>query len=492
MAVCVALHAPALGMSYWIDEAISVGIASHGLLDIPSVLRMDGSPPLYYLLLHAWMQTFGGSDVAAHALSLVLATLCVPAGLWVAGSLWGPLSGWACAALFALNPFVGAFATETRMYTLVALLVLLTTGCALHAFVHGRRRYLPWALAGLVALLYTHNWALFYIAGLLAALALLWWQADPPARRRVARDGALLVGGALALWLPWVPTFLYQALNTGAPWAKPPSLGGLISGPARLLGREGSTVALLLVGGAGLAPLLRRPWRKEGLAAVAVIAIGAGMLLCAWTLSQASPVWTSRYLIAALPAMLLISAIGLTRVGRLGAVALALAAVLWLAQPPQEAKSNALPLANLASGLLRSGDVVMSTQPEQVPPLARYLPAGLRFVTPLGPVRDTGVTDWRDGMQRLEAGTVERRLEPVVARLPLGSRVLLVRPVISRPENWEAPWGQLVRWRSAQYADALARDPRMLEVYRTPPGFGWGATTGMEAVLYQRVAPAVR
>ena len=41
---------------FWKDEAITTGIASHSLSAIPGVLRHDGSPPLFYLLLHFWMQ----------------------------------------------------------------------------------------------------------------------------------------------------------------------------------------------------------------------------------------------------------------------------------------------------------------------------------------------------------------------------------------------------------------------------------------------------
>ncbi|MDQ6911086.1 MAG: hypothetical protein M3Z84_09955, partial [Actinomycetota bacterium] len=36
----------------WLDEALSVNIASLPLGDIPGALRHDGAPPLYYLLLH--------------------------------------------------------------------------------------------------------------------------------------------------------------------------------------------------------------------------------------------------------------------------------------------------------------------------------------------------------------------------------------------------------------------------------------------------------
>ena len=49
-----------------------------------SALRHDGSPPLYYLLLHFWMDVFGQSDVAVRALSGVLSLATLPLA-WFAG-----------------------------------------------------------------------------------------------------------------------------------------------------------------------------------------------------------------------------------------------------------------------------------------------------------------------------------------------------------------------------------------------------------------------
>src|ERR671915_407411 len=69
-AVSVGLRTGAMDAGYWIDEAIAVGIASHDLADIPRTLRQDGSPPLYYLLLHGWMRVAGFEEVATRALSL--------------------------------------------------------------------------------------------------------------------------------------------------------------------------------------------------------------------------------------------------------------------------------------------------------------------------------------------------------------------------------------------------------------------------------------
>src|SRR5436309_11413984 len=56
VAAAVRLRTHALGAHLWIDEGISVGISSHPLGEIPGLLRQDGSPPLYYVLLHWWMQ----------------------------------------------------------------------------------------------------------------------------------------------------------------------------------------------------------------------------------------------------------------------------------------------------------------------------------------------------------------------------------------------------------------------------------------------------
>ena len=47
-----------------------MGIASHGLTDIPSVLRLDGSPPLYYMLLHVWISVFGNGEGETHGMSV--------------------------------------------------------------------------------------------------------------------------------------------------------------------------------------------------------------------------------------------------------------------------------------------------------------------------------------------------------------------------------------------------------------------------------------
>ncbi|HWD64946.1 MAG TPA: hypothetical protein VG405_07205, partial [Solirubrobacteraceae bacterium] len=88
-AISVAFRGINLAGQYWMDEGITVGIASHPLAQIPGVLRMDGSPPLFYLLLHVWMSLTGSSEVATHSLTLLIGTLCIPIGFWAGWSLFG-------------------------------------------------------------------------------------------------------------------------------------------------------------------------------------------------------------------------------------------------------------------------------------------------------------------------------------------------------------------------------------------------------------------
>ncbi len=65
----------------WLDEALTVEISSRHLPQLFTALRHDGSPPLYYLMLHFWMDVFGRSDVAIRALSGVLSLRLASAGV---------------------------------------------------------------------------------------------------------------------------------------------------------------------------------------------------------------------------------------------------------------------------------------------------------------------------------------------------------------------------------------------------------------------------
>ncbi len=85
MLVSLYLRTRALGASLWMDEGLSIGIASQPFFDIPGVLKQDGTPPLYYLVLHVWMEIVGNGPADTQGLSVAISLLAVPAGCGRAG-----------------------------------------------------------------------------------------------------------------------------------------------------------------------------------------------------------------------------------------------------------------------------------------------------------------------------------------------------------------------------------------------------------------------
>jgi mannosyltransferase len=488
-----------LDVGFWIDEGLSVGIADRPLADIPATLRLDGSPPLYYMLLHLWVAVAGDSETATHALSLLFSVVTVPVAWWGARLLFGARTGWMAAVLAASNPFLTHYAQETRMYALLVLLGLVAVACWLQAFamdppVDGRPRTgaaLGFA-AALAGMLYTHNWAIFFALATAAAWLFVAAQAPPGDRRRLVRTALVAYGGALLVYLPWVPTLLYQVAHTGAPWARAPSLAALVSTPARLVG-ETAEIALFLAAGAGIVALVsRRDGRRPSAPARAVIAlavIGVGSVVLAWLSSQLSPAWAPRYLAVAVPPFLLLAAAGLGHAGRLGIVGLALAVALavFVDAPPRE-KSNVRDVAEAVAPSLRPGDLVVTTWPEQVPVLSYYLPEGVRFATLTGAVRDVGVTDWRDGAERLERTSPERELGPLLDRLRPGQRMVLVQPIVYDLRPWSAPWTELVRLRSEAWTQYVSNDRRLGVMLQAPVSAFPRRPTPVQATVYVKVA----
>ena len=163
----------------------------------------------------------------------------------------------------------------------------------------------PLLVVSLDLLLYTHNWGIFLCFGLAAATAVF-------ARERWRES---LAAGAvtLLLYLPWVPTLLFQARHTGAPWAMRPGVHSLLLAPGAALG-----------GDAGFGALARRrsgsgsPAGATGPCRLALILVAAVTIVAAWAESQISSAWTSRYFAVLLGPLLLVAAAGIVRRGSSG------------------------------------------------------------------------------------------------------------------------------------------------------------------------------
>lgn len=274
-------------------------------------------PPLYYLLLRAWLTCAGGSEFALRLPSAIAGVLTV-ALLVRAGRKWlgGRAARWA-ALLLALNPFHVWHSREARMYALLGLLALAT----LMAFARALRSRAAAAWAALVAssaaAFLSHYFAL-YLPLIEFAFLLVTFRRHRRALARWAVAQALAVL-PLAAWL----MALYGAGGGtfGIGWISRPQPADLLktlwSFSMAYDGRvtwgvvAGSViwVALAALGLCGV-----RDRRQAGLL------LGLTMMLppvATFLLSFRRPTYVDRFFIGGLPAFVLLAAAGLALLPRL-------------------------------------------------------------------------------------------------------------------------------------------------------------------------------
>jgi hypothetical protein len=442
-----------LNAGFWIDEGISVGLAHHHWSSIPALLREDGSPPAYYMLLGLWIRVFGDSEQSTHTLSLLFGLGCIPLAFATARSLFDRRTGLVCALLAALNPFLTYYAQETRMYELEAFISFVIAYAYVQGVLHGRRLWAALLVPAVALMLYTHNWGLFVCIGLAVTTVVF-------ARERLKLFGLVTLGIAV-LYAPWLPTLLEQARHTGAPWSTAPSVHDLVLAPMYVLGSEGPFIALALVGGAGLAEVVRRRVDDERRIVLALATLAGVTIVAAFISSQVSPGWTSRYFSVILGPVLLLGARGLVRARRLGFVALVAVVFLWSFYSVRDDKENARSITAAVAPYLHPGELIISTHPEQAPVLRYYLGPGFRWANTLGPVQDPQVFDWRDAVKRLEQARAKPTLDRLLATVPPGGRFVVITPVFRDYRAWRATWTKLVWQKSTAWTWLLQRDPRV-------------------------------
>ncbi len=490
IAISTFLRTRYISGQFWMDEAITTGIASHSLSAIPGILRHDGSPPLFYVLLHFWIRAFGDSEAATHALPLFFGLLTIPVAMWAGWSLFGRRAGMFAATLFAFSTFLTEYAGETRMYELMGLLGLIATAAFIHAFVYKRRKYLIVFALAQALMLYTHAWGIFFGAG--AALALIPIYRASEDRRGLLRDAVMAFAGAGILFLPWLPNFIYQSTHTGAPWAPPPRFGAPVLLSRDLVGGDRITIGLLIATIIGIGALFTRTYRRttDATKMWVLIVLPFATLALAWLASQITPAFVSRYFAPVLAPIFLLAAWGCARSGIVGFVAIALSIVfvVHIASYAPQFKSDMRDIGGEVAPQLHRGDLVIVGQPEEVPLAWYYLPSGLRYANTLGAVSDPRYMNWVYALRRLRSANPRATLAPLLASVKPGQDVLFVRPLTEGAKNWEASWTRLVRRRSAQWGALLAGDPHLREIAWAPHNYEGACCVANSAILYQRVS----
>jgi mannosyltransferase len=435
----------------WLDEALTVDIARLPLHEIPHALKQDGAPPLYYYLLHFWIVLFGQSNDAVRSLSGLFAVLTLPVG-WLCGKRFGGRSvAWTMLVLLASAPFAVYYATESRMYALVILLTGLGFLALQRAVATPRPANLVAVALIAAALLYTQYWSL-YLVGVVA----VWLVASIVRTRRRGHPEdapwAALIAIAVGclLFVPWLPTFFYQAKHTGTPWAAPPNFSAVINALTGFTDNQGSTLQTgtnqgrllaviyfamlaLAVFGIGLTgriielDLRTRP-RARG---VGFVVLGTLFAAIAGGIITASA-FSSRYAAVVFLPFLLLVALGTTTLlnptARLVLVAAAVVAgLVSSAQNVTTQRTQATAVANAINAQAKPGDVIAFCPDQLGPSVYRQIRDPSQYDMTTFP-RRTGpqIVDWVDYADAVHGANTASFSGYVLAKAGTGHHIWLV------------------------------------------------------------------
>jgi mannosyltransferase len=402
----------------WLDEAQSVAIAQlplHGPgTTLWDGLKQDGSPPLYYLLLHGWTELFGTGTAVVRALSAVLNLAAIYPLYVLARRVVGQVPAQVVTILYICSPYALYYATETRMYSLVILLTVLY-GLAIERTMR-KPSVLSVVAIGVTAagLALSHYWCIYLLITMTAILLFWAWRRH----RREAWLGLLgqVLGGILLL--PWLPSLLYQLKHTGTPWGEPASLSAVLhaygwwAGGPSVAGRLALLVVAPLIVFAicgkavsTRAVLVELKTRQPGLL---LFTITTGTLVVAIVIGQLTgSAYADRYTATAFVPFLLLTGVGTTvllsqrllvlAIGSLALLGIVAGAALLLA-PRTQASQAATALKRFA----KPGDVVLVC-PDQIGPSVRRLaPADLTYHA-VPTFADPARVDWTDYKTRNES-----------------------------------------------------------------------------------------
>ncbi len=199
--------------SFWYDEAASVALAVHPVGDLALGRAKDlGNPPLFPVLLHAWISLVGAdNDAVVRMLPALFGALSIAMVFVVARRLVSSSAALVTTLLFALAPFHVQLAQETRTYSLLVFVGLVSTWGLLRAFeTPARARWWVVHAAATCAMLYAHYFALFLVLAQVGAVVF-----GHRRDRAVIARAALSFGAAACGYAAWLPALYAQVSTKG-------------------------------------------------------------------------------------------------------------------------------------------------------------------------------------------------------------------------------------------------------------------------------------
>lgn len=151
-----------LNNSIWLDEGHSIAIAQQDIYSVVNYLK-DVHPPLYYMILHYWMQLFGNSEFSIRFPSVIFGLVSVFVIYKISSELFNKEVGLISSILLSFSLFHIIYSQEARQYALMMLLILISNFFYLKLLNRIKYKTTIGYIISTVLLTYTHMIGLFFI-----------------------------------------------------------------------------------------------------------------------------------------------------------------------------------------------------------------------------------------------------------------------------------------------------------------------------------------
>jgi uncharacterized membrane protein len=176
------------GKSLWFDEGITAEIISLDRYNFITILwHHEANMALYFVLLRAWTQ-MGDSVAMLRGFSALSSLATIPVIYMLGRKLFSNGVGLAAALLLAFNAYSVRYAQEARSYSLVTLLVMLSTYFFVCAVQSGRKRDWSFYVAASALAIYSHLFAVLVVVAHGIALASSFGLAGKAEEQSSSRD----------------------------------------------------------------------------------------------------------------------------------------------------------------------------------------------------------------------------------------------------------------------------------------------------------------
>ena len=468
--------------SLWADELASIQFAGEPLGQLWSGWMVnETNPPLYYSLLHYWVQAFGASEFGMRSLSVLGGLGVIGLAYALAKRAGSPFVGVLAAGLVALSSAQIAFSQEARAAIFTGASALLALWGALRFADAAQPRDalgndaslvpgLWWYFVGCSAALYFHT-TMFALPLVANAFVLL--RAGMGRLSRCALVAWIIVNIACLLaWAWWIHITLLQLsgpASSNIAWMSVPGWQDFAKAVGRMYGLSGSgPVAASAAFVAFATVVVPYVWRTRGSTATQLLAIACVVTPCLlWLLSQRTPVFLERTILWAQAPWLILLAAGLASVRRdrlrlaltlLAVGAMAVDATLYLQHNAKEPWRQAIETIKTHA---QPGDVIMVTAPSYGGAVMHYTARSGLTIPVLALDRQR-----RDGRWALDTFTGKMvRPQDLLATLEKYRRVWVVKRAIDTDNPLDQTPAQLVDQQSVSRGVA---PPILLHLYEVP------------------------